>query len=526
MKFKLQGTRRVFGLLLFVVAIGVVLRLPGYDSRAFWVDELWRINLILEKGALSRYWTSPNLYTAITAPLYLAVNGLLGWIDTSPWCLRLSSLLPSLVSIVLSFLIARKSGAGLGWSTAAAALFAVNVKFIHYSNEFKPYMFEVMVHLTCMYGWLDLVVSNSSRLRKWIIFSITLLLASFCSANIVFVLPAMALSLTDKVISDNQGELKRVLGVFFVIGCVVIGLYFFVWSYGSDKGLTRYWADGFYDPTRGGYLAFAGGHLLSMWKGAFSAVGARLGMLLVSVLGLAIALYECWKRHHFKVQPVRALLIFSLALLFTVLLLNIVGIWPIGNIRPNLFLLAIIAVLWIAILSMALRPRAQLLMTGLVAVVMVAGVVKTTRTYLARLGPPIEHSDRVWAAFFTSGLAGKAIVGQCKDHSVIVFLNPAMSYAHHYYANFSSNEKISNVLSTPCVILKPVPDAYANAEGLRTHIASEASSAEFMWYAYSHLNNDEVNYLKVVAREFGSIQSGESFEGAGYFSLLVHKPEK
>ncbi len=524
MRFEVKEAWRATGLLLLLVAVSVALRLPGFDGRALWVDELWRVNLILEKGSISRYWSAPDLYTAITAPLYLAFNSLLGWIDTSPWCLRLSSFLPGLISVALAFSIARKAGAGLGWATAATALFAANEKFIQYSNEFKPYMFEVMSHLACMALWLDLVTPRPSRQRQWVMFTLALLVAAFCTANIVFVLPAMALSLADKVLTQERDKLKPLFASFFIVGCAVIGLYFLVWSYGSDKGLISYWADNFHDATREGYLNFAGKQLLGMWKAAFSTVGAGRGMFVLSALGLIGALYACGKRRLLAVQPVRGLLIYGLVLTLTVLALNRVGLWPIGEIRPNLFLFAIIAAWWVILLSIALTTRAQWLMAALLIAAMVTGVAKTSRADYTGLGPPLEQSDRVWAAFAASTPAGKAIVDQCKEKKpVTVFVNPAMSHAFRYYAQINDSTAKTSVLSSQCAAIKFVPDAYMSADSLRKQILAEQPSAGLQWYVFSHLNEEEIGKLKSLAQEFGTLQSEEIFEGAGYFSVKGDK---
>jgi len=527
MKFEAkQGTVREIGLLFLLVAFGFSLRLPGFDGRALWVDELWRANLMLEKGSIFRYWDSPDLYTAITAPLYLLFNMLLGWVNPSPSGLRLSSLLPGLASIAVSFFIARKAGANLGWSIIAAALFAANSQFIHYSNEFKPYMFEVMVHLGCMYFWLELLTSNSSRLGQWVIFSVVLLIASFCTANIVFVLPAMFLSLLDKVLIQEKDKVVHLLASCFIVGCAVIGLYFFVWSYGSDKGLISYWADNFHNPIREGYLTFVVKKMFGMWIGAFSLVGTGRVMFVASMLGLVGALYSCCRSSLFSLQTVRGLIIYFLLFILTLFIINRMELWPIGQIRPNQFVFAIVAIWWVIFLSRTLSVRAQWLMVFIVVGVTLLGAAKTSWFYLKGLGPPFEQSDRVWSAFSISKPTGVAIFEQCKLKPVTVFINPSMSHAYNYYVKNNDSTITWSTLSSRCVAIKFVQDAYSNEDVLRSQIAAEQPSTGVQWYAFSHLNEQEVNKLKVLASEFGSIQIGESFQGAGYFSVVSVKDLK
>lgn len=511
-------------LVLLLVGVALLLRLPGFDGRALWVDELWRVNLILEPGSISQYWNAPGIYTAITAPFYMALNGFLGWISASPSFLRLSSLLPGLVSVVLAFVITRRAGGGLILACCAAVSFGTNSYFIQYSNEFKPYLFEVMIHLVCLYLWLGLITSESSESWHWVVLCVALVIASLCAANIVFVLPAMALSVVDKVWNQERDKLRLALGTFFVTGVVVISLYVLVWSYGSDKGLINYWADGFYDSARGNYLTFAVNRLQGLWSGAFSVVGARRGMLILSGLGILCALYMWWRcRVSVVVQPLRGLLIYGLVLVLTLLALNLLGLWPIGEIRPNLFLFAIFCAWWMAFLSVLLPTRAQRVVGLAAMAVMVAGVTQTSRQHFEGLGPPVEQSDSVWESFATSTPVGRMVMRQCDAHPVTVFLNPSMSSAYHYFATFGGSVGGRNVLTDRCTVVVSVPDAYANPALLRSRIMEVRPTEGMHWHAYSHLNADEVKELKFVAQELGTLMHEQSFEGAGYFAVMVEK---
>ena len=60
-------------LALALACIALWLRLPGFDGRAFWNDELWRITLFLDSDPVQTYLFHPDAMTAITSPLYLAL---------------------------------------------------------------------------------------------------------------------------------------------------------------------------------------------------------------------------------------------------------------------------------------------------------------------------------------------------------------------------------------------------------------------------------------------------------------------
>jgi hypothetical protein len=508
---------------LLLVIFALMLRLPGFDGRALWLDELWRVNFILEPGSIKRYWSSPDSFTAITAPMYLALNKLIGLFSATPSALRLSSLLPGVASVVLASLIAFRAGGSLAWACAAGALFAANANFIQYSNEFKPYMFEVMLHLACLLIWLDLIIAESSTRWQWVKLSVVLVCAAFCAANIVFVLPAMALSLLDKVLTRERDKVKLVVGVFSLAGVVAVGLYLFVWSYGSDKGLTTYWGAEFFDASRESYWKFSTTRVMGMWRAAFSTVRATLWMNVVSLLGLICAVMICW-RHWPKVAPViRASLIFGVTILLTLLLLNWIGLWPIGEIRPNQFIYAIIGMLWFIILAVSLPLWGLRLLGILVLVVVASGVFKTDPLYLDGLGPPKEQTNYVWASFTTSTEVGQMILDECKTHPVKVFLNPAMFHANHYFSAFEAGGGKPNVLMGPCSVIVRVPDAYSDPIQLRSRLVELGATDSIVWHAYSHLNESEVRQLRQVALEFGPLVYEQSFMAAGLFAIATKK---
>jgi len=509
---------------LLLVLLGFILRLPGFDGRAFWVDELWRVNMILTPKSLERYWNTPDLYTAITSPMYLLLNNLIGWFSTSPSILRTSSLLPGLTSIVLAFAISIRASSSLVWASAIAALFAANTNFIQYSNEFKPYMLEVMVHMTCLYVWLDLIASKASTSRQWLSLSLILLFSAICASNIVFVLPAIILSLLDKVWAHERDKLKLALGVFSAVGLVVLGLYIFIWSYGSDKGLISYWAASFYDPSHESYLKFSITRIMGIWKGAFSIAGTRSWMIVISYLGLIFVVFTCG-RHTTKIGiTARAILIYSLSIIFTLLAINRMGLWPIGEIRPNQFLFAIASMLWALFLGALLPLRWQRLLGLLVLVVIAIGVYKTSYEYLEGLAPPLEQSDYVWESFTASSPAGKIILDDCKVHPVTVFIGPAMSHAYQYFSAINKNSGVINVLMGKCTVIIGVPDAYSEPEKFRNRLIEFSSSGSLVWHAYSHLSDVEISQLKSIAQEFGALTYEESFVGAGLFAVKVKKP--
>lgn len=510
-----------FTLIFLLIVAAIILRIPGFDGRALWIDELWRVNLILDKDTLARYWNAPDVYTAITAPLYLGVNHVLGWIKPAPSILRFSSFIPAIISVVLVFLVAKRARAELLVGFSVALLFSANTYFIQYSNEFKPYMYEVLVHLVCLYLWFDLLSSKVSTRRQWIVFCFAMIVASLSAANIVFVLPAMAISLFDKTYKFERDKLKIVISVFLVVAVVVVMLYFLIWSYGSNKDLINYWSKGFYSSGEENYFKFAVSRIFGIWKGAFSVIGVKKYLIAISLLVSIYSAYLIVRKDNLT-EPLRGTLIYCFSLILTLLILNAMGLWPLGEFRPNLFLYSIFIVLWLLLLNELLPRMSQRFVGVLIICVTVFCIFSTNYQTYKGLGAPIEQTDRVWHSFSKNSTIGKLVLEECKSHPVEVFTNPGMTMATHYFSKYLYRNEKNNVLVDECVNIIPAPDAYANPAKLQKLIMNARISSGLVWFAYSHLNQDEIEKLKIVAKNLGSLKHQTSYDGAGYFAVLVN----
>lgn len=505
-----------------VVVLAFLLRLPGYDGRALWVDELWRVNLILESGIFERYWRDPDVYTAITAPLYLALNRGIAHLGLAPEILRLSSLISGVASVVMAFLLARKIGGGLALAFVAALLFASNGEFIQYSNEFKPYMFEVFVHLCCVYVWLDLVLSDTTPMTKWRAFFGVFAVAALCSPTVVFLLPAAGVSLLVHVQARARSQIWVAITVFGGIGLLVLLLYVFVWSYGSDKELVNYWASGFYRSQEQSYPVFVAERLLGFWRGAFAAVGLRKALPLLTLIMSFVSLgFALTTGTYFPRRTAINVAVFYIVFLLTLLSLNYVGLWPLGQLRPNQFIYAHFTMIFVFLLAFCQNSRVSHTFVGIIVVLLLVSAARVGSVKLADFGPPVEQSDKVWEAFTRQGKAGQMIDDQCRKFSASVFLNPAMSSAVNYFVRFEkSKSSDQSMLASQCVRLNGTSEAYANPGKVRQQVLDGRMPNEPMWFAYSHLNGEEVAALKTVAREFGPLSNETEFVGAGFFSVI------
>ncbi len=175
---------------LALFGIALLTRLPAHDNRPLWTDELWRVLLVLDPHYLQMYLSGHGAGAAITSPLYALFIKAVSAFYVSPNTLRLSSFIPGVLAPLMAFAIIRKWGGSLALSFAAGLPFALNGVFVSYSNELKPYVFEVFVHLACFYVWMMMVAPQRPTIRTWALCFLTLVLALLSTPNAIFLLPA------------------------------------------------------------------------------------------------------------------------------------------------------------------------------------------------------------------------------------------------------------------------------------------------------------------------------------------------
>ncbi len=521
-----MSIKNIVGLLTLslILLLGIGLRLPGADGRPFWIDELWRIDLILNPDVYRIYKDNPNVHTALTSPAYLLILKIFSLFDSSTLFLRGTSFIASVICIYLAYRVASVSGAGYVLRHSAAILQATNLHFIEYSNHLKPYMIESMVHLICILYWLKLIYVKNIR-SKQILMLVAILIGSvFSAANIVFILPAIAISLIDKVGYRNRRQLGLLIVGFITVGLSILTMYILVWSKGSSDGdLIGYWSQGFYVRSDEGYGAYVLRKLLELLSGAFAISGASLQVLRIGQLTIILSIiYFLVITKTAPNSMVRGLMIFGVILVITAFAINLLGMWPLGELRPNLFMFSIIGALWVVYVSLLLPKWIGNSSALLVIIFSIYGVSQVNADYLRRLAPPLEENERVWGAFERTGEVGEIVELRCKVEPVVIFVEPGMRLALRYKYLASKDLQIDNLLIKGCAKIIDVPaiklnckDSECNNE-LINGLISLRGHIRYYWYVYSNYSVDEVSKLRGILTNHGGLESEEAFTGAGY----------
>jgi uncharacterized membrane protein len=121
-------------LLLAIVILALLLRLPLLND-SFWLDEA--AQALQSARPLSQQFA---IQADFQPPLYHVVVHVLASISHAEWWLRLASLIPSLISIYLTYILARSlSTPRLG--LIAALVVTLSHFHLFYAQELRPYMF-------------------------------------------------------------------------------------------------------------------------------------------------------------------------------------------------------------------------------------------------------------------------------------------------------------------------------------------------------------------------------------------------
>jgi len=511
-------------LLAVVLALAAALRLPGdLLAEPLWLDEAWRAVLALDPEVGSKYLHSPSVFTAATAPLYVVLLKVFALPGVSELSLRATSFVSGLLAVGLAWMVvARRAQGSLLLPLFAAVLVAGNFSFVRYSNELKPYMFEVLVHLALAYFWLRFVyAAENERRASFIALVAAVVVALLCGANTVFLIPALGLSALYAWRQSPRTPAPAIVVAGVVVVVLVMGaLYFSVWAYGRDRGLIEFWSQGFNLAANESYPAFLAARLDQIaTEGAFKLVHydyRRSSDLMptlwnvlaaATVVGIAISVAS----RNF------ALALFYGTFVLTAATLNFLTFWPLGAFPQNQFLyihLIIGAVLFLNELPWRFLKNA---VAAAGTAIIVVGWVKIDQRHLAmHSSPPIQQSPSALAHVAQR----MAAPGGCEPPREQVFLNPGIGAAFEFYTRYheKSRERL-RPLQPDCAQVIGIPEAYSNAEKVREGIGQALSGDAGAWFVYGHLYGSEIEDLRRVAASFGPIADEVRFTGAGAFRL-------
>lgn len=333
--------------LLFLLAfliLGTWARLVSAGgSASLWFDEAWRIQNLLDADSLLRQIVSPPNH--IDPPVFSLVIYFLAQVHNSELVLRLASIIPGVLAIVMAYLVGRQLFHGRWTALLGSFFIAFSPWMTIFSKELKPYALGALVHMAVLYGFLR--YSRNPTARATATFTGLLILSLFFSPNIVFAYPGICIvMLTMAVKTGIRRKIAEALGAATAM-LAASALYYIAFLHGSvyeQSSNTRisFWfcpqetvtnvAGWFFRRYLGLYskMAFTDYSL-------FEGVGAFLEILypLMALAGAVIVLFRCRQRF---------LQLFCIFLMPVLVMIpfNILKLWPFGPLRMNLFLMVYI----------------------------------------------------------------------------------------------------------------------------------------------------------------------------------------
>lgn len=335
------------------VAFGVGLRARGilFEPIPFWNDEAsWAVKTVTLP--LGGHLIRPIGFMALSK----LAAALFGLTETAlrllPWCAGVFS------TLALPW-IARRLYGSLGAQLLFVAAIAFHPAAIDLSKEFKPYSVSLALHL----GLLALGLRYVESGRRLVPLLATAVLGGLFAQDVVFAYPGLFLVAGLQAYRQRkQRELVAIVASAALILAMLVAQYFLIWHRLSHSD-SDYWGEKYnvFHITDDSYaswwlsryskMADIPGMRRDFWELDWVPRGMRdplytVDSLIWSVLHVAglfiIAVRKQWQHALLLVLP-----------LATITLFNIVGFWPLGAFRTNLFVIAYI----VAIAAKALDTR-------------------------------------------------------------------------------------------------------------------------------------------------------------------------
>ncbi len=153
--------------LFLLVLVAATLRIYRLSLQSMWFDE-WLIYFGLSSNTLLDYFRNLFIYLAEMAitPIYFALAYTVStFTDGSIIALRVASLVPGLISIVLLYLLGRRLGGHRAGIVASLCL-ALSPQHIWHNQEIRPYS---LLFMGCLLALLGLLYWRDTHRRRWLL---------------------------------------------------------------------------------------------------------------------------------------------------------------------------------------------------------------------------------------------------------------------------------------------------------------------------------------------------------------------
>lgn len=326
--FSARANRYLYiGAIVALLGIGATIRAWGVliDPLDLWADEAWWATL-LESRSLSKFGFRPIGYMWVCRQLFdLGDPGVM---------LRLPSYLAGVGALVFIY-----KSAALLYRSRTAVVFVLVLAVFHpflivFAKEFKPYSIEVFVFSALTYWAFRGLRRGRAGAGLWTAAAISL---PFCYP-VVFMVPALALAFAGEQLKVLGRFVRRHAVIVLLIAVPALFLVHVLLFNLLDAGISRFFWGNKYGvfPIDTGFLGGLEWYLRKTWAlmafpGAIDAIPTYIRFLfgVTYIGGTALLLND---------RRFRELTLLATPLVVAAVA-NLLGYWPYGAFRTNLFLL-------------------------------------------------------------------------------------------------------------------------------------------------------------------------------------------
>lgn len=296
--------KKIFNILLIIIlSLACIVRIYAYISiRELDTDEFMLLSNVLHRNILTLFLPLGSAQSA--PPLFLIINKILSYfIFPNEYISRLTSLLCGLCSVFVFYNLSKKILTNNFLILISNFLFAVNIRLIFYSQEFKQYSLEMMLGMIFILFFSNLNLKENLSYKKALIYGILMFIPLLLSVPYIFVL--FAFLIYNFIINPKS---RKYILVSFIPFAILLLIYYLITLHPSQISMLKmysgFWDSGFiflnfnkiYDLIKYNYNYFWGGekfalfHFGMIFLGMFLLAKKKSKINILMVLSLLIAI--------------------------------------------------------------------------------------------------------------------------------------------------------------------------------------------------------------------------------------------
>ncbi len=270
----------------FLVVVALWLRVPGLTRLGLYRDDAWPA-LATEAGLLDA------LRMGITTPGFeLFLRFWLSFSGATLWA-QAPTLVAAVLTIVGTFLLARRLGCGRVAAGVAGGLLVLSPVNILYATRVKPYQFDALSALCIMAAALAVVERPTSRRRWGALLAVSLMAALFSASTLAVSAGAVAWCAVSSV-RRGEGRARRRGATLPLTYLGLVGVYATIVLGNVPPSLHASWAENFI------YASTPAELVRTTWSvfGSFAAGVLPTTEAIAALVLIVLSLGALWYRSH------------------------------------------------------------------------------------------------------------------------------------------------------------------------------------------------------------------------------------